>query len=244
MKERLGILISGGGTTMAEIIKASKSKRLRMDIGCVIASHDNTVGIYKAQDLGIREQDIEVVDPKDFRGPDGFIDPNKFGEKLLSVLQSHGVTVVTQNGWLPKTPAMVINAFPNKIFNQHPGPVPEFGGKGMYGRRVHTAVLLFRRLTGSDNMWTEAVAQRASHEFDLGAVIKSKKVGILPTDTPDDLQKRVLPIEHELQIQLLSDFINGNIKEKPIPSVPLVWQHQKDTLHLAKKMACLLYPKG
>lgn len=142
--------------------------------------------------------------------------------------------MVTQNGWLPKTPAMVIDAFPGNIYNQHPGPVPEFGGKGMYGRRVHAAVLLFKRLTKSDQMWTEAVVQRAAYKFDSGIVVKSQRVEILPKDTVDDLQQRVLPVEHELQIQLLDDVVNGNVVEQPVSSNSLVW-HQRNTLGLAKK---------
>lgn len=244
MRERLGIFISGGGTTMAEIIKATENDWLPVDIGCVVSSNPQADGIYKALCLGVPKKDINVVSPQDFRESNGSVDSYKFGEKLLSVLQDHGVTVVTQNGWLPKTPTMVIDALPGKIFNQHPGPVPEFGGKGMYGRRVHAAVLLFRRLTGSTDMWTEAIAQRAAPEFDMGTVIKSQRVEILRTDTVEDLQQRILPIEHRLQIELLQSVVNGIVEEKPVRSDSLILKHQGETLNLARNLACMLYPKG
>lgn len=225
---------------MAEIIKAVKSGEIsNMEIACVISSKADAGGIGKAKALGIPESDILTIDP---RHP-------QFGEKILEELQGRDVTVVTQNGWMPKTPENVIEAFKDKIFNQHPGPVPEFGGEGMYGRRVHAAVLLYRRWTnGTDwrrnEYWTEVIAQRVDKDFDKGAVIKRVRVIVKPDDTVEDLQARALPVEHRLQISLLQDLVKGNLKESPqrpgiitSPAEKLVWE-------LSKKTAFLLYPKG
>jgi len=112
MKERLATLISGSGTTMQEIIKASQSGEVDIDIACVISSNEEAGGIKKAKELGIPDKDIVVVNPKD----------EKFGPQIVKILKDHGATVVTQNGWLPFTPEMVIEEFPDRIFNQHPGP--------------------------------------------------------------------------------------------------------------------------
>lgn len=240
IKERLAILISGGGTTIAEIIKAVKSGEIpNMEIACVISSKDDAGGIEKARALGIPEADILTINPKQ----------EQFGGKILEELRKRGVTVVTQNGWLPKTPEMVIEEYKGRIFNQHPGPVPEFGGEGMYGRRVHAAVLLYRRWTHSSDWrrtesWTEIIAQRVDKEFDQGAVIKRMRVVILPGDTVEDLQKRALPAEHRLQIELLKDVAGGKVKElgkRPkiitTPVEELIWE-------LSKRVAIFLYPKG
>lgn len=167
MKERLATLISGGGTTMREIIKASQSGEIPMDIACVISSSPTAGGIEKAKLLGVAEKDIIVVDPNDFRGSDKKVDLESFGLKILTELRSRGITVVTQNGWMPITPENVIDEYSDTIFNQHPGPIPEFGGKGMYGRRVHAARLLFTRITNRDS-WTQAVVQRVRKELDQG----------------------------------------------------------------------------
>ncbi|MDP3724163.1 MAG: formyltransferase family protein [bacterium] len=242
MKERWASLISGGGTTMQEMVKACQTGEVSLDIACVISSTPSAGGIEKARKLGIPDTDIVVVNPDMFGGGHGRVDQERFGLALLRALKEHGVTVVTQNGWLPLTPSVVIDAYPNAMFNQHPGPVPEFGGKGMFGRRVHAAVLLFRRMTGRD-FWTEAVAQRVHKKYDRGAVVRSSRVEIHPEDTVDDLQQRVLPIEHRTQIALLKDVVDGNVNEAPRIE-GLIRPEEEQILLLAKRTARILYPHG
>jgi phosphoribosylglycinamide formyltransferase-1 len=192
--------------------------------------------------LGISSQDILIINPNDYRGEDNKVDQNIFGQKIIDELKRREVTVVTQNGWLPLTPEIVIQEFEGNIFNQHPGPVPEFGGKGMYGRRVHAARLIFARMVKRD-YWTLATGQRVHKDFDLGKVVKSARVEILPTDTVDDLQQRVLPIEHQVQIDLLKDFVNNQLTEV-LSRESLVLPGEEDQLAIAKKMAVILYPNG
>jgi phosphoribosylglycinamide formyltransferase 1 len=237
MKERLGILISGGGTTMAEIIKACQSGEIpNTEIACIIASNPGAGGIEKAKKLSIPSEDIVVIEPDK-------TNRNAFGMAIIKELKSRGVSLVTQNGWLPLTPGKVIEAFSGMIFNQHPGPVPEFGGKGMYGRRVHASVLYFFRETGQKNPYTEVIGQRVAAKFDQGAVIQSAPVEILDGDTADDLQQRALPIEHRVQINMLKDIVTGNIREIR-RAKPLVLPGQENILEQAKHAAVLLYPKG
>lgn len=242
MRERWTSLISGGGTTMTEMAKACLSGEVSMYIACVVASKKSAGGIEKARALGIPEKDIVVVNPHKFLQRDGEVDQEAFGLELRRVLRDHGATVVTQNGWMPKTPELVIDEFPDTMFNQHPGPVPEFGGEGMYGRRVHAALLLFRRMTKGDQ-WTEAIAQRVHREYDQGAVVKSERVALLPEDTVDALQQRVLPVEHRVQIELLKDIARGNVKEITRTS-PLIADGKEHDLLLAKRLGKMLYPKG
>jgi phosphoribosylglycinamide formyltransferase 1 len=242
MAERLATLISGGGTTMQEIIKACQSGEVPMEIACVISSSPTAGGIDKARKLGIPDKNIVVIDPNKFRNEDNKIDQEKFGLQIIEELKRHNVSVVTQNGWLPFTPEIVINEYSGSIFNQHPGPVPEFGGQGMYGRRVHAARLLFVRMT-KKNFWTEVIAQRVDKDYDQGIVVKSARVDIYPEDTVDDLQQRALPFEHQVQIRLLQDIAKGKVNEVPKSEI-LVEPGEEETLVLAKKMARLLYPHG
>lgn len=242
MQDRWAALISGGGTTASAMIEACYSGAVPLEVGCVLASTPDAGGIEKARALGVPEKNIVVVNPRDFRGDDGRVDQDKFGRQILEELQHRDITLVTQNGWLPQTPEVVIRAFPDAIFNQHPGPLPEFGGKGMYGRRVHAAVLLFQRITGRES-WTEVVAQRVAPEYDRGVVVGSQRVEILRDDTVDDLQRRALPREHELQIGLLQDFVARRVSEVSSRAT-LVGKGQEEQLVLAKRMARILYPKG
>lgn len=242
MKERLATLISGGGTTMQEIIKATQSGEVPMNIACVISSNPIAGGIEKALKLHIPAKDIIIIDPNNFRGADKKIDQEGFGNAILKELRERRVSVVTQNGWLPLTPEQVIDGYSETIFNQHPGPLPDFGGKGMYGRRVHAARLLFARETKRE-YWTEAVAQRVHKDFDKGVVVKSARVDILPEDTVDSLQQRVLPIEHQVQIDLLKDVARGNIKEQTARAT-LLHSGEEQVLIKARKAGILLYPNG
>ncbi len=243
MSERLAILISGGGSTMCEIIKAVNSGELSVDIACIISSNQNAKGIEKAKQLGIDEKYIFIIDPTTFKNKEGKTDRNLFGLKLLEKIQQCNATVITQNGWLPLTPEPVIEAFPSKIFNQHPGPVPYFGGKGMYGRRVHAARLLFVRMIKRD-YWTQAIAQRVSINYDQGAVVKSEQIDILPADTVEDLQQRVLQAEHRVQIALLKDLATGKVLKEEAIIKNLVFPQEEEILQIAKRVAINLYPNG
>lgn len=240
--ERLAMLISGSGTTMQEITKACQSGEIPMGVACVISSDPNAGGIEKAHRLGVPYQDVIVIDPNEFRGDNKKVDQEGFGSTILKELKVRGVTVVTQNGWLPLTPEFVIDAYPETMFNQHPGPVPEFGGNGMYGKRVHAARILFTRMTKRDP-WTEAIAQRVHKDFDQGAVVKSSRINILPEDTVDDLQQRVLPVEHRVQIDLLKDVAAGNIRVVSARET-LVRPGEEQLLSLVKRVARMLYPHG
>lgn len=230
-------MISGGGTTMEAIIKECRGGRLyRIEPVLVIASDENAGGIEKARNMGIPRENIIVTHRREFKNA------TAFGEVLLLALQQHAIEVITQNGWMLKTPRNVIDAFSGKIFNQHPGPTPDFGGKGMFGRRVHCARLLFTRMT-KRALYTEAVAQRVAYNYDEGAIVKKRTIVIHEGDSVEDLQARVLPIEHEMQIEMLEDFGNGMIEEIPRDR-PLVLPEEEGILAEAKRIACLLYPEG
>jgi phosphoribosylglycinamide formyltransferase-1 len=243
MKDRLRIamLISGGGTTMREIIRACKNGRLsRIDPALVIASRPDAGGIAKAREEGVRTDDVLVIQRRDFA------DETAFGEAILAACRTRGIQFVGQYGWLPKTPKNVIEAFPGMMVNQHPGPLDpgklDFGGQGMYGRRVHCARLYFVRYLKIDP-WTEVVAQRVAPEFDQGTVIRRRRVEILTTDDVQALQERALPLEHETQIEALEDFMRGSVTDLRRDE-PLVWPQHANILTEAKNVARLLYPVG
>lgn len=237
---RIALLISGGGTTAREIIRACKSGRLDAEPVCVIASQQDAGGIQKALQEGIPPKDVLVIARKDYETSEAF------GEAILKACHERDVDLIGQYGWMPKTPANVIEAYSGMIINQHPGPLdpgrPDFGGKDMFGRRVHCARLYFVRKDGQD-FWTEATAQRAAAEYDRGAVLKTKRVEILPDDDPISLQERVLPAEHEVQIETLRDFAQGTVKEL-VREHPLVPPEKELLLAEAKRIVIALFPHG
>ncbi len=238
-KLKLAILASGGGTTMQAIIKACKSGELSgIDPVLVISDREGAGALQKAQDEGIKA--VFVRPRKAYPSLDDY------GVELLRLFHAYNVDLIGQYGWLTLTPANVVSKYEGQMVNQHPGPLdtgyPDFGGKGMYGRAVHAARLIYARSV-EDNNWTEATAHLVTPEFDKGAVIMRKRVPIEPDDTVDILQAKVLPVEHTVQIEALKLFALGQI-------VPLVREQRLiDPQHIeflddAKKIAISEYPNG
>lgn len=237
-KLRLAMLISGGGSTMEAIVKACQSGLINMEPALVIASKAAAGGIVKAINLGLPKENILVRSKKELG--------DFWAETLWHDCQDRGINLIGQYGWLPKTPLILIESYPKMMINQHPGPLdpgrPDFGGKGMFGRAVHCARLLFTREIGRD-FWTEVVAQRVAPEFDKGALLKIKRVEIFPSDDVDSLQTRALKAEHEVQIATLQDFANEAVQEI-IRTEPLIRSDEIEILERCKAKAIELYPKG
>jgi phosphoribosylglycinamide formyltransferase-1 len=241
---RLAMLISGSGTTASTIIMRCQSDRRlrRIEPALVISSRPDAEGVDRIRKTeGLSDKDVIVIDRR------SYVDRSEaFGEAIIAACRSRLVDLIGQYGWMVRTPANVVDAYLGMMINQHPGPLdpgwPDFGGKGMYGLRVHCARLLFVRLTGRD-FWTEAVAQRVAYAYDRGAVLKRRQVKIWEDDHPYSLRDRVLPVEYEVQIETLEDFAEGRVKELT-REVPLVHRGEEALLARAKNTARMLFPKG
>ncbi len=246
--QNLALFISGGGSTATAIIHACKPGGIlhkKVKPVLVVASTPKAAGIGRVTGtMTLDSKDIIVISPNDYRNADLTRNADRFGEALMNACEKRNVTLFGQYGWLAKTPANFLRVFPNGI-NQHPAPLcpgeMDFGGKGMYGRRCHLAVLLFRRLTERD-FWTTATAQQVSAGYDEGAILRQERVDIFPDDDVEALQARVLPAEHRVQINTLLDSADGIAR--PFHNDPLVLPHEEEHWVLSRKMAILAYPKG
>lgn len=214
---KLGILLSGGGSTAKSIVEATKpggQLHGKVEPVCVIANQ-SCGGIDK---LGEKGEGLpsKVIERTGKSAED-------FGREIIAELHKHGANFVSQNGWLPLTPANVVEEFDGRIINQHPGPLnkgrSDFGGRGMYGAFVHAARLLYAKLTGK-HLWTEAVAHKVTKNLDEGEVLQKVRIPITdemldfdPQNLTDgkfaqrvgELQARVLPYEHQVQKDVLED---------------------------------------
>ena len=237
-KLRLAMLISGRGSTAANIITACGAGRLKgIEPACIIASR-----------IDVGEAVKPVVEAIPFLViPPSRESPEEFGERILGACRVWEVDLIGQYGWMVKTPPNVIAAYPERMINQHPGPLdpgkPDFGGKGMYGRRVHQAVLNFAREVDREFSWTEATVQRVAKEYDEGAVLGRRQVPILEGETADSLAARVLPEEHKLQIEVLRVFAVGTVAELT-REAPLILSGEEATLEKAKTEAIKQFPNG
>ena len=124
---------------------------------------------------------------------------------MLATLRDHRVELIALAGYMKLIPAPVIRAFRNKILNVHPALLPAFGGKGMYGRHVHQAVL------DSGVKVSGATVHLVDEEYDRGPIVLQKAVAVEPSDTPETLAAKVLKIEHEIYPAVLTAFAERRV---------------------------------
>ena len=121
------------------------------------------------------------------------------GAEQLAMLSALGVEMICLAGYLRQIPAEVTQAYPGRILNIHPSLLPAFGGKGMYGLNVHRAVL------ERGCLWTGATVHVVTEAYDEGPILAQRPVPVLPGDTPESLQGRVLQTEYTLYPQAVVD---------------------------------------
>jgi len=175
---RLGVLISGGGTTLVNLLKYIKAGKLNADIPLVISSRSTVKGVERAQKAGLN---VKIIRKKD--NPD--IDA--LSRKIESELNAAKVDLVIQAGWLClwKIPA----DYKNRVMNIHPALLPSFGGQGMWGHHVHEAVLKTGvKVSG-------CTVHFCTNEYDQGPIIVQRTCPVNDDDTPESLAERVFEQE-------------------------------------------------
>ena len=185
---KIAILASGNGTTLEAIITAIKEKKLNASIKVVITDNKNAYAIKRAQRANIKT----------------YILNNNYNEKeLYQELEKNDINLVVLAGYLKLIPKNIIKKY--TIINTHPSLLPKYGGKGMYGMKVHKAVV------NNHEQETGATIHFVNEEYDKGKIIAQTKVKINPTDTPEDVSKNVQAKEKTQLIRILKDFSNGKI---------------------------------
>lgn len=188
-KKKLAVLVSGSGTNLQAIIDAIKSNQLKnVEIAIVISNKKDAFVLKRAENEGI---------PFLFVNPKEFLSNVEFDKKLVQVISDYSADLIVLAGYTKILTSSFINAFQNKIINIHPALLPDFGGKGMYGLKVHEAVLK------SGVKESGCTVHFVTPEIDAGPIIAQKKVPVLRDDTPEILQKRILQEEHRLLIDAI-----------------------------------------
>lgn len=182
---RIGVLVSGGGTNLQSVIDAVEAGTLKSQIVCVISNKEAAYGLERA-----RKHQI----------PAYFINPKEEGydEKLMTLLRDEQVDLVVLAGYLKILNQALIEAYRGHIINIHPSLLPKFGGKGFYGIHVHEAVI------AAGEKESGATVHYVDAGVDTGKVILQRKLEIMPEDTPESLQKRILEqIEHRILVEAI-----------------------------------------
>lgn len=175
---RIGVLVSGGGTNLQQLIDAQAAGRLGGgEIVTVISSKPEVFALERAKRAGIEAVTLSRKEYPDIEA---------YSQALIAALREREVELVVLSGFLTITSDSFVKAFPNRIMNVHPALLPAFGGKGYYGLHVHEAVLKRgAKLTG-------ATVHFANEVCDGGPIILQKAVEVRDGDTPETLQKRVM----------------------------------------------------
>ena len=192
----LGFLASHGGSNMQAIMDACKEGRLDAKPCVVISNNSDSMALQRARNEGIPWHHISGV-----THPGSAED-----EEILRVLQRHGVDTVILAGYMKRLGAVTLNAYRGRILNIHPALLPKFGGKGMFGKRVHEAVL------AAGEKVTGVTIHLIDEHYDTGPIINQCQVPVLENDTVDSLSQRVLTHEHKLYVETLQKISDGRIR--------------------------------
>lgn len=193
------VMVSGGGTNLQAIIDAIESGKVKNTrISAVISNNADAFALERAEKAGIK---AVCVSPKDYP------DRAAYNDALLEAVREYEPGLIVLAGFLVKIPEAMIEAFPRKIINIHPSLIPSFCGVGYYGLNVHKAALERGvKITG-------ATVHFVDNGMDTGPIICQKPVEVMPGDTPEILQKRVM-VEAEwiLLPQAIDMIANGGLK--------------------------------
>ena len=192
----VAVLISGRGSNFIALHQALHRRSIPARICCVISSKAQAGGLTYAREHNVP---VHVLSQQALR------EEARLAEELLDCLNRHQADLVVLAGFLKKVPPAVVSAYEHRMINIHPALLPAFGGKGMYGRHVHEAVLAYGcKVSG-------ATVHLVTNEYDAGAPILQQCVPVLDDDTPETLAARVLEVEHQLLPKAVELFARGRI---------------------------------
>ncbi len=177
MSYRVAVCVSGGGTNLQALLDACRGEEAPARVVLVLSDRAEAGGLDRARAAGIPAE--VLADPKD---------PTDW----ITRLGRREVDLVVLAGYLRLVPAGVIAKYPGRILNIHPALLPAHGGPGMYGRRVHGAVL------AAGDRESGATVHLVDEQYDHGPVLAQARVPVRPDDTVDSLAARVLTAEHRL----------------------------------------------
>jgi len=176
MPMRIAVAISGRGSNLAALL-AALPPGAPAQVALVLSDRADAGGLEVARENSVPT--IVLADPAD-------------SSAWIDALSQHQIDLVVLAGYLKLVPAPVVHRYRGRIINIHPALLPAFGGPGMYGHRVHEAVL------ANGASVSGATVHLVDEIYDRGAILAQARVPVLPADTPDTLAERVLAVEHRL----------------------------------------------
>lgn len=185
--KKIALFASGSGTNVVNII-GYFSKSHSIDVALVVCNKADAPVVQKAEKLGVPSKVITNAQAND-------------GDFLIDILSSYSIDLVVLAGYLRKIPAGLTSAYSDKILNIHPSLLPKYGGKGMYGQKVHNAVI--------DNRESESgiTIHLVNEEYDDGTVVFQTTTPISEADTAETLAKRIHQLEYAHFPKVIEEFL-------------------------------------
>ena len=194
---KITVFASGTGSNFKSIVDAIDDGTLKAEVAGVISNNPDAGAIEFAKN---RCFNWAIVNKK--RYPD----TEEHDNKLMSLLQEWKTDLIVLAGYMKKIPTGIVAKFKNKILNIHPALLPSFGGKGMYGMRVHETVIDY------GVKYSGVTVHLVDNEFDSGPIVLQQTVPVFDDDTPEKLQKRILIEEHKIYKKAIQLFAENRIE--------------------------------
>jgi len=195
LKKRLAIFASGSGSNAQKILEYFKENE-NAEVSIVLSNNPDAYVLQRADNF---ETPTHVFDRHEFYQTD----------QIIHLLKDHQIDLIVLAGFLWLIPQNLIDAFPKAIINIHPALLPHYGGKGMYGDRVHQAVL------DAKEGETGITIHYIDEKFDEGEIIFQAKYKIEPGDTLDLVRFQVQQLEHQFYPKVIENIIKDSISSNP-----------------------------
>jgi phosphoribosylglycinamide formyltransferase-1 len=193
---RISFIASHGGSSARHIIAAIKQKTLTVELGVVITNNSDSAILNWCQEKNIP---VHLINAKTHP------DPESEDLAIMNALIEAQTDLVVLSGYMKKIGPHTLARFNDHILNIHPALLPKHGGRGLYGDRVHEAVLK------SGDTVSGASVHLINDRYDEGPVLKQSHVPVLPDDTVASLRARVQATEGDLYLETLKDIIEGKL---------------------------------
>lgn len=191
---KIGFLASGAGSSARAVVAALEAGELPGEARLMISNKKSAPALEFARGHGMAALCVPTKD-----------DPEAADARIAAAMAEHGVDLIIMSGYLRRIGPQTLSRYSGRILNIHPGPLPQFGGEGMYGRRVHEAVLA----AGASE--SGIVIHLVDEEYDHGEAVARQAVPVLPGDTAEDLEARVRAAEPGFFVETLKRLARGEV---------------------------------
>jgi phosphoribosylglycinamide formyltransferase-1 len=191
---KLGFLASGNASSAQAIVRAIAAGDLAAEARVLVSNKRDSAALAWAREKRLATLCIPTIS-----------DPSEADARLVQAMETHGVELVVLSGYLRRLGPRILARYAGRILNIHPGPLPEFGGEGMYGARVHEAVVASGRAERA------IVIHLVDEEYDHGPEVARRAIPVAAADTPKALEDRVKAEEPAFFVETLQRIARGEL---------------------------------